>query len=163
MTRRLIIVGIRKEECRALPWLCRTWTQILVQACSSNWTAISSAIQQWQRCQWCRSFTEGCPAEAGGFLASCLPLLDNACRRQSQQYINAVGFAPGVQAHIFALMSSTSFTNFSIMFIHSAFLLYSLRFRVCLFLPPVAFSLYFLVLLFWNRIPCFVFIVSVSF
>ena len=77
MTRRSIIVGIRGgggrvgAEARALldyaghrptmqcgpdkpSW---TWTQNWVQArmpdYSLNWTARSSAIQEWQRCQWC--------------------------------------------------------------------------------------------------------------
>ena len=42
-----------------------TWTQIWVQArmpyYSLNWTAKSSTIQAWQRCQWCSSPTRRWP------------------------------------------------------------------------------------------------------
>ena len=45
---------------------CWTWTQIWVQArmpdYSLNWTARSSAIQGWQRCQWCSLPTQGWPS-----------------------------------------------------------------------------------------------------
>ena len=34
---------------------------------------------------------EGGPAEPGGHTSSSLPLLDNACKHQSEQQINAVG------------------------------------------------------------------------
>ena len=43
-----------------------SWTQIWVQACMSdyclNWTARSSAIQRWQRCQCCCSLTRRWPS-----------------------------------------------------------------------------------------------------
>ena len=40
----------------------------------ANWTATSSAMQGWQKCQWCSSPPEGGLVEAGGVSASSLPL-----------------------------------------------------------------------------------------
>ena len=55
-----------------------TWTQIWIQArmpdYSFNWTARSSAIQSWQRCQCCSSPTWRWPSWSLGLLASSLPL-----------------------------------------------------------------------------------------
>ena len=46
------------------------WTQIWVKACmpdySLNWTAKSSAIQEWQRCQCCSSSTRRWPCRIRG-------------------------------------------------------------------------------------------------
>ena len=98
MTRRSIIVEIWRGENRALAEaramldyaahrptvLCGldepswTWTQIWVQACTSdyslNWTARSSAMQGWKRCLWCSSPSHWWPSRSGGGLsASGLP------------------------------------------------------------------------------------------
>ena len=56
-----------------------TWTQIWVQSRVSdynlNWTARFTAIQEWQRCQWCSSSNrrEGDQAAAVGLSASSQP------------------------------------------------------------------------------------------
>ena len=47
-----------------------TWTQIWVQECmphySLNWTARSSSIQGWKRCQWCSSPSRRWPSRSWG-------------------------------------------------------------------------------------------------
>ena len=70
---------------------CWTWTQIWVQVHMPdyclNWTARSSVIQKWQRCQCCSSPTRRWPSRSQGAFGLKFALLDNACLGQRQQQI----------------------------------------------------------------------------
>ena len=47
----------------------QTWIQALIPDYSLNWTARSSAIQRWEKCQWCSSPTRKWPSRSRGLFS----------------------------------------------------------------------------------------------